>query len=456
MVETYDVVICGAGIAGISAAYYLSAHHGINNILLVDGRAPLSLTSDKSTECYRNWWPGPGNAMVALMNRSIDLLDRLAEESGNIFNLNRRGYLYLTGNAERISEFQMAAREPSELGAGSVRVHDGRPGASPYIPSRPEGFKGVPSGADLLLDPAVLFDHFPYLNRETIAGLHVRRAGWFSAQQLGAYLLGQVRARGVKYLQTRVAGVDVVQGRVDAVCMQDGSLVATRNFVNAAGPLLGDVGGLLGLELPVFNELHLKVAIKDQLGVIPRDAPLLIWSDPQYLSWSSEERELLGSDPESRWLLDRLPPGVHARPEGGPDSPVVLMLWEYRIKEMQPIWPLPLDPDYPEIALRGLAKMIPGLRAYFGRLPHPVLDGGYYTKTRENRPLIGPLPVKGAYLIGALSGYGLMASQAAGDLLARHIAGADLPDYTPDFLLERYHDPVYVKQLETWGETGQL
>ena len=35
--------------------------------------APLSLTSDKSTECYRNWWPGPGDAMVRLMNRSIDL-----------------------------------------------------------------------------------------------------------------------------------------------------------------------------------------------------------------------------------------------------------------------------------------------------------------------------------------------------------------------------------------------
>jgi len=25
--------------------------------------------------------------------------------------------------------------------------------------------------------------------------------------------------------------------------------------------------------------------------------------------------------------------------------------------------------------------MIPGLSAYFGRLPKPVVDGGYYTKT---------------------------------------------------------------------------
>ncbi len=37
------VVICGAGIAGISAAYYLAAKHGFENVLLVDQDAPLAL-----------------------------------------------------------------------------------------------------------------------------------------------------------------------------------------------------------------------------------------------------------------------------------------------------------------------------------------------------------------------------------------------------------------------------
>lgn len=96
--STADVLICGAGIAGIAAAYQLSVRHGIKNVLLVDERAPFSLTSDKSTECYRNWWPGPGNAMVALMNRSIDIIEDLARESSNRFNLNRRGYLFVTAD----------------------------------------------------------------------------------------------------------------------------------------------------------------------------------------------------------------------------------------------------------------------------------------------------------------------------------------------------------------------
>jgi glycine/D-amino acid oxidase-like deaminating enzyme len=51
------VVIIGAGIAGVAVAHCLSGRDGVGEVLLVDPRPPLTLTSDKSTECYRNWWP---------------------------------------------------------------------------------------------------------------------------------------------------------------------------------------------------------------------------------------------------------------------------------------------------------------------------------------------------------------------------------------------------------------
>ena len=72
----YDVVVCGAGMAGIATAYSLAIKFQ-KRVLLIDEGAPLSLTSDKSTECYRNWWGGPDNAMLSLMNRSINLMDCL-------------------------------------------------------------------------------------------------------------------------------------------------------------------------------------------------------------------------------------------------------------------------------------------------------------------------------------------------------------------------------------------
>lgn len=184
-----EVLICGAGIAGISAAYQLTVRHGIKKVILVDERPPLSLTSDKSTECYRNWWPGPDDTMVAFMNRSIDLLEGLARQSRNVFHLNRRGYLFLTSDPDHLESFIQAADQPPQLGAGPLRIHRGNPGERAYQPAPPEGFEGLPIGADLFLDKDLIHRYFPYLTDQAIAALHVRRAGWFSAQQLGMYLL---------------------------------------------------------------------------------------------------------------------------------------------------------------------------------------------------------------------------------------------------------------------------
>ena len=120
---------------------------------------------------------------------------------------------------------------------------------------------------------------------------------------------------------------------------------------------------------------------------------------------------------------------MHARPEGGAASPTFLVLWTYHTEPVEPVLPIRFDPRYPEIALRGLSSMLPSLRTYFDAMPRLTMDGGYYTKTQENRPLIGPLPVRGAFVIAALSGYGVMAACAAGELLAAHVTGSELPAY---------------------------
>ncbi|HEY83636.1 MAG TPA: FAD-binding oxidoreductase [Chloroflexi bacterium] len=457
--KTANVVICGAGIAGIATAYHLSVERGVKNVTLIDERPPLSLTSDKSTEAYRNWWPGPGNAMVSLMNRSIDLLEDMARQSDNRILLNRRGYLYATGNPQRAEIYKQAAAEISRLGAGQVRFHTGSSDDPSYIPAAPHDFEDQPNGADVFLDQELIRQRFPYLSERTVAVLHARRCGWFSGQQLGMMMLEEARAQGVQFISGRVEDVDARNNCVQGVRVrteQGAERIAADIFINAAGPLVNEVGAMLGLELPVFNELHLKLNFSDHLKVIPRDAPMVIWEDAQKLNWSMEEVDFLVEDPEMRWLLGKFPSGIHLRPEGHGESQAVLMLWDYHKEPVPPIIPPPDDPDYPEVVLRGLTTVVPALQAYLNRMPKPMIDGGYYTKTKENRPLIGPLPVDGAYIISALSGYGLMAAPAAGELLASHIAGDALPDYAPAFLLSRYEDPAYQQMLENWGDVGQL
>ena len=437
---TADIIICGAGIAGISAAYHLAARHGIGDVLLVEERSPLMMTSDKSTEAYRNWWPGPGDAMVRFMNRSIDLLEELAGLSDNVFHLNRRGYVFLTADPARAEVYQRSAEESQRLGAGELRVHRGRADDPPFPPHAAEGFAPELGGADLVLAPAIIRQRFPFVADDAVAMLHPRHCGWLSAQQLGMWLLDEAKARGVRLVNGRVTAVDTTGGKVNGVTIRAGGReqrVSTRVFVNAAGPLIDVVGEMLGVGLPVFNELHGKVAINDPLAVVPRDAPLMIWSDPVVLPWSDEERAELAAADETRWLTAPLPAGVHFRPEGGPGAQTLLILWTYDVRPTAAVWPMRFEPEYAEVVVRGLSRMIPGLAAYAGNVGRPYVDGGYYCKTQENRPLIGPLPVDGAYIFGALSGYGIMASQAGADLLAAYIAGSQLPDYAPAFALGR-------------------
>jgi sarcosine oxidase, subunit beta len=451
MSRTADVVICGAGITGVAAAHFLS-RSGIKNILLVDERPPLSFTSDRSTECYRNWWPDP--QMLALLNRSIDLMESLANDSGNVFRMNRRGYLYVTGDESKVPGLQAEAARISNLGAGPLRVHSTE--NSPYQPADEEGFQGFPEGADLLIGGELVRRYFPYLTEKAVAALHVRRAGWLSAQQLGMYLLETGRARGVRYESARITSVEMTNSQVSGVTLSSGEHIAVPVFVNAAGPYLRDVGQLLGIDLPIHTELHIKSAIRDSLAVVRRDAPLLIWMDAQSLPWEPDEREALAEDESTRWLTGPFSSGIHTRPTGTGESQNILMLWDYQTRSMDPIWPPPMDEQYPEIVLRGLAVMLPRMKEYFSRMPRPQFDGGYYTRTRENRPLVGPMCVEGAYMIGAVSGYGIMSACGVGELLTSHVAGATLPSYAPAFVLERYDDPDYQKKLDEWGDSGQL
>ena len=434
--------------AGVATAYHLAVRNGLKNILLVDKYPPFSVTSAVGTEAYRNWWPGPGDTMVRFMNRSIDLLEELAEASGNVYQLNRRGYVFLTANPNQVSAWEDALAQVSALGAGPVREH---PGPFPYVPFQADGYDRALNGADLVRDPALILEGFPFITNQVVAMLHVRRCGWLNTKALGHWLFEQAEKQGVKFKQDKISSVNTSGGRVQSVNMESGETIHTDRLVIAAGPFLKPVTALMGLDLPVVNELHAKISFEDSKHVITHQVPFMFWVDPISLPWTVEERALWDSTPETRWLLDEFPGGVQFRQRGDD----LLALWTYDVKTQEPTWPPTFEPHYAETVLRGLSAMVPGIKAYFG---HSVkVDGGYYCKTQENRPLIGPLPVEGAYVIGALSGYGIMASQAAAELISAHITSSHLPDYAPMFLLDRYADPAYQALMANWDAgSGQL
>lgn len=364
--------------------------------------------------------------------------------------------MYLTADSEKISGIVSESQKLSKLGAGPLRIHNSLDANYKYNPEESDFSLDHLSGADLILDRKLIENNYPFLSADIAAALHIRRAGWLSAQQLGMYMLQKARDRGVQFLNLGVEGFEIQNNRIIGVRLNDNTQVATNVFINAAGPFLQNVGKMMDLNIPVFCELHKKVTINDHKGAISRDVPLLIWMDKQYLPWSKEERHEIEADPDLRWLLEELPAGIHTRPEGGMLSEIILMLWEYETKIMEPKFPIPQDGLYPDLLIRGLQKMVPRLEVYTEQIPKPVVDGGYYTKTIENRPIIGRTEIEGSYIIGALSGFGIMAACGAGELLALDILDKPLPDLSPKFWMNRYENPEYLKKIEGLENSGQL
>jgi glycine/D-amino acid oxidase-like deaminating enzyme len=430
-----DIVICGAGIAGAAAAFHLAVRRDVGRVLLVDEYEPLTLTSDKGTQGYRNWWPGPDDTMLKLVSRSIDLLEETARESGNFFRMNRRGYLFATADESRLREMESTAIEVSGYGMGPLRRHDN---ARTYTPPPAEGFDDQPDGADVLVGDAVR-TAFPFLAADTIGAVHVRRAGTMNAVAMGAWFLKRASAHGVEVVRDRVTAIDTTGGRIRSVRLASGGEIATDRLVVAAGPGVHEIGDMLGLDLPVQHELHAKMRFRDTRGAIPRGAPFVIWNDPIQIDGVE------------------YPAGMHMRPVDLTHGDELYLIWTYETEPRRYVWPPTFDANYPEIALRGCAGMIPGTAPYVGHGANGFVDGGYYCKTPENRPLVGPLPVEGAFIVAALSGIGLMSSHACGELVAQHVTGETVPEYARWFLPSRYDDPQYRTLVAEWGSlVGQL
>ncbi len=367
--------------------------------------------------------------MTAFTNDSIDLMERLARDTNNVFNMSNRGYVLAT---RRAAIGDLVANVQANI------------------------------DVDVLSDRKQIGGQFPALSEDIKNVIHIKRGGDIAGQQLGACMLERFRKAGGKRLQGEVTRVT----KNGAFSLQVKTVAGTQTIaadivVNAAGPYASRVAAMLGADLPVRNVYQQKIAFDDRFAAIPRDMPFSIDLDEKSLGWNAEENALLASDPELAWLTGPMPAGTHCRPDGGERGTWVKLGWAYNEKESEPQRELAnekiIDPHFPEIVMRGAAALLPSLNQYVERPPKRFAHyGGYYTMTKENWPLIGPMGPDGAYVVGALSGFGSMAACAAGKLCAASICGGELPAYATDLSLARYEDTALMSKLHGSSDRGLL
>jgi len=450
-----DIAVIGAGIVGLACAYYLALSRRTPKVAVIDPLPPMSLTSAASGENYRNWWPHP--VMTAFTDFSTDLMEVISNESDNRLHMTRRGYALATRQANPDDLLRQLHEGYGSEGAGKIRTH--RKGStSSYQRALSADWQSAPDGVDVIQDRDILERCFPTFDRDVATVLHIRRAGDISGQQLGSFMLEHLRAKDGKVIRGRVVEVSRTRNFTLMVADADGRTSLTADIVvNAAGPSVGDVAELLGESLPVVNVFQQKIAFEDVRGAIDRQMPFSIDLDGQAIDWTEQERAVLAEDPASEWLTKAMPGAIHCRPEGGDRGNWIKVGWAFNTTASVPVPDLPLDPNFPEIVLRGASRLNPGLKAYYGRLPSRMTHyGGYYTMTKENWPLIGPMKTDGAYVAGALSGFGTMAACATGALCARWVYGEALPEFARPLSLARYDDKDLMQSLLDGGNKGVL
>ncbi|MEM9369484.1 MAG: FAD-binding oxidoreductase, partial [Planctomycetota bacterium] len=308
-------LIIGTGIVGIATAYYLAKNHGQTKITLIDRAQPMAFTSAQSGENYRNWWPHP--TMVAFTNRSIDLLETIAKDSGNRINMNRRGYALATRKSDIDALVTQLHDGLADRAEDLLRYHT-TPSVNGYHPFDKPDWKGVPDGVDIVQNRELIRTLFPSYDPDIQTIIHIRRGGDISGQQLGSYMLEYLRSVGVQRVVGTVESITRQRDYSVEVSNADGTATLhASKIVNAAGPFAARIAAMLDVTLPVHNTFQQKIAFEDRIGAVPRALPFSIDLDDQLIDWSDEEREMLSEDPDVAWLAKKMPGAIHCRPDGG-------------------------------------------------------------------------------------------------------------------------------------------
>jgi len=354
------IAICGAGIAGISAAYYLVLQQVDAEIILIDRQTPLSYTSSKSGENFRDYWPHP--SMEALSSHSIDLMVDLQKAYGeDAFQLNFSGYHFVSHDVNKA----IFADDSTPIFRERNRVET---------------------------DATVIHQQHPYLDAGIQKSVFINKAGNVDSIRMGDLMLQQAKQKGVQFYEEEIVGL-----------------------ILAAGPFIKQLANMLDIDLPVWNTLQRKFIIPDPKKVIPKDMPFTIYADGQTLDWSNEEFDFMQSDKDLNWMTKPFPGAIHIKPESGR----IKMGWAIGKEKLTPEWEVPILPYFPQVVLKGASRFIPALKDYAENIPTPIIEyGGYYTRTEENWPLVGPTENEDVLVIGALAGFGTMTACAVGELCA--------------------------------------
>ena len=378
-----DVVVIGGGIVGVATAFWLSKAGP--DVVVLEMRDGLStLTTTASVECFRAQFTEP--AMSALAKESIGIFENFGDVvgiRGYDISLHQQGYLFMTDDTDMVGDLREAVEEHHSLG-----VTD-----SEFL-----------SGEEVRR-------RFPYIAPSVVGATFRQRDGWLSTHELTQGFAKGCDARF--FLETKATGIHVDGKGVSGVDTTRG-IIQTRTVVDTAGPFAGEIGRMVGLDLPLEPVRRQKAFIAPS-PKIPQEAPFCV----------------------------DLVTNAYWRPEVGgallgwvdPDEPV-----------SEPSENPKVDWDFSAIVLDKVARLAPLWEGVAQGLKKKdvMVSAGQYVYTPDDQPLVGPVrDVSGFYLN---CGYwaGVMLSAGAGRMMADVVTGTLAHKDNP-LRLSRFEEGIVIQ-----------
>ncbi len=224
----YDVVIVGAGVHGLAAAYYLGSAYGIRNVALLDKGYLGGGSSGRNTAIIRsNYRTTEG---IPFYNASVRLYEELSQELGWNVLFSQHGHLTLGHTDASVTGLRIRAENNQVLGVDSRLIF-------------PEEIRRLVPTLDVSKRP-----HFPIL-----AALYHPPGGVIRHD---AVVWGYARAcdrMGIEiHPFTEVIGMSVKDGKVQGVKTRRGE-VSAGAVLNVTAGWASVVSAMVGVPLPIVT-----------------------------------------------------------------------------------------------------------------------------------------------------------------------------------------------------------